>query len=254
MVIYTKLRIRWIFTMFAIAFLTAAGFGDISKERAQAEYQKSLTITVKALKDVYEPGELVPLVVAIANHSSEPVYLFTDTPDILGTSAGVRDVNGARIEGDPVPTPPPPPLHYYMEKDGRQIYVVPLSKIEGPGVLLSLIPDALSRHHKHLSEGIYHLDPGAVPIIHNVSDLIFREDVAHRLWVDPRSPMTKRAHKVNTVKIQIRRKAEHETPIASAPLFTWPSFLIGAAAGIAIIGVVLLLRKKASSRGKSRAT
>lgn len=251
MMIYTKAR-KWFFVILACGLLTTVSFGDISKERTQAEYQKSLTITVKALKDVYEPGEPVPLVVAIANHGSEPVYISLPGPYVIDPYIEVKDANGVRIMGDPVPTPPPSPPHYYMEKEGKRIYVVPVFKIGGPEVILELIPDAIERYHKHLSEGNYYITAIATEAPYDKSSLIFRQDFPNQLWVEPQPGVLQLELQSNTVKIQIRRKPATERP--KPLLFAWPSFLIGVAAGIAIIGVVLLLRKKACSRGKSRAT
>jgi hypothetical protein len=234
----------------ACSFLTAVGVANVSNENTRTKSEPSITVAARVIQDVYEPNEPVPLVVAIANHSSESIYLFTDRPDIYGTSAGVRDVNGARIEGDPVPTPPPPPLHYYMEKHGKQIYVVPVSKIEGHSVLLSLTPDALSRHHKHLSEGTYYLRPGAVEIIRKVSGVITRQDVPHRLWVDPTALMTKELHTPKPVKIEIRRKPEVRESVAQVQAFAWLTFLVGAVVGIGVLSLILFLKKRAITRSK----
>jgi len=69
-------------------------------------------------------------------------------------------------------------------------------------------------------------------------------------------------------RIQLGDKSKQSLALAAPPsrreeppgkqtppaFWTWPSFLIGAAVGIVIAGFVLLLKKKASSRGKSRAT
>ena len=235
----------------ACGFSISYSLGDVSAESERAQSEPNVTVAARVVKAIYEPNEPVPLVVAIANHGSEPVYLFTDSPDIFGTSAGVIDANGVRVAGDPLLTPPPPPPHHYIERDGKRIYVMPVSKIEGPGVILALTPDALSRHHKHLSEGTYYLNPGAVEIIHKVSDLIFREEVPHKLWIDPSSPITKRIYKANTVKIEIRKKPEVPEALAEIRPFAWPAFLAGAAAAaIGALCIILLLKKKVVSQSK----
>lgn len=239
---YTKSH-RMFFLIIAFDFLSAVSLGELRNQEVSARYEGTITVAARALKDLYEPNEPVPLVVAIANHSSEPVYRFTEKPGIFATSSLVTDANGMRVMGDPVIEPPPPDPSHYMEKDGRMVYVVPVSKIEGPGLLVSLIPDALSRHHKRLSEGTYHLDPGRVTIIHKVSDLIVREDVPHKLWIDPRSPMTKRIYKANTVKIEIRKKPEVEKSAFQAYPLAWSTFLTGTIVGIVVLCLILLLKK-----------
>jgi hypothetical protein len=243
---------RYFLFILACGFLISCILGDVSGNSERDKSEPNITVAARVVKDVYEPNEPVPLVVAIANHSSEPVYLFTDRPDIFGTSAGVIDANGVRVMGDPVSTPPvmSSSSDSYMKKDGKRIYVVPVSKIEGPAVILALTPDALRLHHGHLAEGVYYLRPGAVEIIHKVSDLIIREDVPHRLWIDPRSPITKQLYKGNTVKIEIRKKTEAEKPVVQARPFAWSTFLTGTITGIVVLCLILLLKKKLVSRSK----
>lgn len=118
---------RWFFLVMTSSLLIAAGSSAAPNEDIHAKYEASVSLAARVLKDVYQPNEPVPLVIAIANHGSEPVYLFAETLDISGTSAGVTDANGLRVTGDLVPTPPPSPPHYHMETDGKQIYVVPVS-------------------------------------------------------------------------------------------------------------------------------
>jgi hypothetical protein len=135
-------------------------------------------------------------------------------------------------------------------KGDKSVFTVPLSNIDGPGVILALMPDALKIYHKHLSEGIYYLDPGDIEIIHQVTAVIVRQDVPHRLWVEPQSPMVTVRHKLNTVQIEIRRKPETPEPIAQAHPFAWATFFAGSAGGIGAVCLILLLKRKAISRSK----
>lgn len=56
------------------------GLGASLVQKGVGESRSRLSVAAKALKDVYEPGEPVPLVVAIANHGSEPVYISLTGP------------------------------------------------------------------------------------------------------------------------------------------------------------------------------
>lgn len=246
-----KIRILRVFLVALIlGFLAYTRSADALTNESRTNYEKSVTSIAKTLKTIYEPGEPVPIVLAISNHSSRPIYTFQGESDFLGGFSLVFDTNGVRIMGDPIPTPPPPPLHYYMEKDGKRIYVVPVYKIDGPGVMVAVIADALRIHHKHLSEGTFYLDLGDIEIIHKVSDLIVREDVPHKLWIDPRSPITRIRHKLNPVKIQIRRKTEDEKSVVKARSFAWSTFLTGTIAGIVVVCLILTLKRKAIRRSK----
>lgn len=237
-------------TVLAFGWLTRITFPDTLNAESRAKYEKNITVTARALKGVYDPNEPVPLMLAIANHGSEPVYLSTDQPEIFDGYVRVRDSDGAEIMGEPIPTPPPPPIHYYMVKGGNRIFTVPLSKIDGAGVMISLMADALKIYHNHISPGIYELDPGVIEIIHEVGPLIVREDVPHRLWVEPQSPMVRVRHKLNTIKVEIQKRRETPEPIAQARPFAWATFFAGSMSGVGALCLILLLRRKGISRTK----
>ena len=56
---------------------------DNNDKSEKAKYEENVSIAVKSLKKVYEPNEPVPVIIAIANHSSEPIYLFENEEDFL---------------------------------------------------------------------------------------------------------------------------------------------------------------------------
>ncbi|MGD8500281.1 MAG: hypothetical protein PVJ86_06520 [Phycisphaerales bacterium] len=249
MAINIKVFRRFLIIIVFGLFVPISRSGALNDE-AQTKYAKNVTVAARALKSIYQQDEPVLLVVAIANHSTDPVYLSTETPDIIDPFVRVKDVNGVEVMGDPVAEPPPPPGHYYMVKDGKSVYTVPLSKIDGMGVLITLIPDALKIYHNHLSVGEYYLTPADIEIIHEVGSPIVREDVPHRLWVEPQSPMVRLRHKLNTVKIEVQRTAEVEKLAGQAYPFAWSTFLTGTICGMAALCLILLLKKKASSQSK----
>lgn len=241
---------RWFLAILGYGFLTATALGSVSAQSERVKDKPNITLAARAVKDLYEPNEAVTLVVAIANHSSDPVYLSTETPDIIDPFVRIKDIDGVEVMGDAVAEPPPPPGHYYMAKDGKSIYTVPLSKIDGMGVLITLIPDALKIYHNHLSVGEYYLTPADIEIIYDISNIILREDVPHQLWIEPQSPMARLRCKLNTVKIEIQKKAEVEKLAAQAYPFAWSTFLTGTIVGIVALCLILMLKKKAISRSK----
>lgn len=192
-------------SMFLISTACAVDKSEIN------EYEKSVSIAVKPLKQVYEPNESVTLIVAIANHRSEPIYIRHSESDYYERSRSIRDVNGISIKTGPTDTPLPPPVDYYMEKNGKSTFVVPVYKIDGFSLLIAIVNDALKNQHKHninVPDGIYYVDPFVEDVIHEADEIIERENVSTRFWVEPGSPMVKVRHKSNSVKIEIRKKEE----------------------------------------------
>ncbi|UCG47126.1 MAG: hypothetical protein JSU94_16705 [Phycisphaerales bacterium] len=240
-----------------VVLLLAGGparFVGASDEELRARYEGSIKVTARATKRAYEPNEPVPLEIAIENHASQPVYISWEDPRRLGLTVRVKDANGTVVTGGPVPTPPPAPVHWYMERDGRQILVTPVTEIEGGAALEALIPDAMKHYHAYISEGVYYLAPHDLPVIHEVGPLIVREDQSHKLWIDPQSPKTTFHHKVNEVKIEIRKGPPGEVAIdksgAGAGRPRWAMVFICTLGGAGVVAVVVLLMKRAASRAK----
>ena len=225
-------------------------FTDASIGKDHAEYEKAITVALKTLKDIYEPGEAVPLVLTVSNHGSKPVYSIISESDYLSGFAFVSDANEMLVGHDPIPDPNTPvPSYYYMKKGGKKVFTVPAYEIPGASVRTLRIADALRLHHKHISEGTYSLSLGYVELLHDAeSSIIVREGLPFRLWIEPRAPLaTKVRHKLNTVKIQIKEsKTKEPEPFASGWLY-----LLGAAPiGATVVGILLLLKRRASKQPK----
>jgi hypothetical protein len=228
--------------------------------------EDTVTIAARVSKTVYGPNEPVPIVVGISNHGMTPVYSVQKESDFLRTQCYVRDVNGREVplpRDLRLPRPPPPPPTYYMERDGKTKGVQPVYEIRGHGVMVALKEDVLRIYHGHLPDGTYSLDLGEIEIIHDVNDLIVREGVGPRLWVDLNSAKSRVIHKLGTVKVEIRSKPgeqsvaekaavepSHPTgplqPMAQATTRGWLWFLGGAAIGV--VGLWLGLSLKKNSR------
>jgi len=231
-----------------------ARFVGASHEELRARYEGNIKVTARATKRAYEPNEPVPLEVAIENHASQPVYISWEDPRRLGLTVRVKNANGTMVTGGPVATPPPAPVHWYMQRDGRQILVTPVTEIEGGAALEALIPDAMKHYHAYISEGVYYLAPHDLPVIHEVGPLIVREDQSHKLWIDPRSPKTTFRHKVNEVKIEIRKKflgqVRSGEPVGGSGCPRWAMVFICTLGGAAVVAVMVVLLKRAASRAK----
>jgi hypothetical protein len=244
-----------IFVVIACGVVANTGLVHSSEQKGAKQGGRTVTIAATALKGVYEVGERVPLVLAIANHSSEPVYNLLGESDFRDGFSMVKDANGTIISGDPIPDPNVSlPSYWYMEKDGRRVLTMLLYEIPGKAVKLLVIEDTLRRHRGRIAEGIYFLSLGDIEILHDVEDIIVREGLPERLWVDPTSDMTRVRHPVHDVKVEIRGSPAKIAPASQGYSSIWPMFLIGAVAGMGALYLILLLKKKAISRGKSRAT
>ena len=208
--IKTKLTQTVIFILLSVVSIPISAENNIDKSKKEI-YQKSVSIVAKALKNTYEPNEPVTLIVAIANHSSEPIYISRSESDYLRSSCLIKDANGIRIEIGSRDTPPSPPADYYMEKNGKSTFVVPVYKIDGFSLIIAIINDAFTMQHKNninISDGIYYIDPIIEGVIHEADEIIERKNVSSRFCVEPQSTMIKMRHKSNTVKIEIRKKEE----------------------------------------------
>jgi len=251
--------------------------GDAGIDPSHSNYERDVAVTATASKTVYKLGEAVSVALTISNNSQQSVYTFNSESDFATGFATVMDAGGKQIMGDPIPTPPSSPPNHYMERDGKGIYVVPIYQIKAHGVMKATMVDVLRIYHKHLTEGTYDLDLGSVTIIHEVTDLIMREDVQHRLWVEPSSPMTKVGHKLGTMKIEIRGRVdegtqmesktqaqagptvegiphsaarpESEPPISQGWHKTVSAFIGGMVAGMGALLIVLLIRKRLATPG-----
>lgn len=84
----------------------------------------------------------------------------------------------------------------------------------------------------------------------------------HELSLLETKPQTPKPVKLRPTEKKEIKEVNQEKPVAvtskplvkQAPLWAWPSFLLGALVGMGVVYLVLLTKKKASSRGKSRAT
>jgi hypothetical protein len=241
-----------------------------TQNHEKAKYEKEISVVIRTLKDVFEPNEPVPLIVAIANHNSEPVYLDYAEEDIYTTFyksfCDVSDVNNTRIR---MSEPIPERFGFVFESDylvfnGGKSLVVPVYKIDGHEVMIAIIADAIRLYHGNMPEGTYYIDPYIVTTFRDVNDtIVIRENFPHRLWADAKKTVVSRIYsKSNTVKIEIRSKLETQdkpesitvlesqtltkqpTAIAETRTFPWYTFLVGAAAGFSAFSLILLLVKK----------
>jgi hypothetical protein len=203
-----QIMIRMLQVSLCVLLITSNPMYASNKELRE-QYKESVTIAPKILKTIYEPNEPFPLIIGIANHNKKPIYLSIEEPNEFAPSISIKDANSLDIMGDPFPDPPPEaPGDYYMVKDGKRVFVTPIYKIDGPGICLLQVPDALKRFHKHLSEGTYYLDPIIVEVIHDVNEIIERKDVPHKLWIIASSPRTRIRHTLYPVLFEIRKKPE----------------------------------------------
>ena len=146
MAVWFKLRVRS-FSTLGCALLIGGSVVSASVRKEPGKYEGSVSFSIKELKDVYYLDEQAPLAFAIANHRPEPLYIHMAEPYVE-----INDANGVRIRRAPIPEPNRPvPAHYYMEGHGKKIYTVPVREIQGPGVLLGMVPDAFVGYETYLS-------------------------------------------------------------------------------------------------------
>ena len=136
--------------MMFFASLTAASPGETG-ENVSDQYRRAIAVTARTLKTAFEPNEPIPCTIAIANCGDRPIYMFEGESDFRKASCLLRDKNGKNVQGEPVPTPRNPGPEHYIERNGKQVYVVPIYEIEAHGIKLMLVQDAVNRYHKYIS-------------------------------------------------------------------------------------------------------
>lgn len=192
--------------VFVFCFLASSVFGATLSEESCSQYNKNISFVIRSMKDVYEPDEPVMLALAIANHGSESVYLnlYGENLDTYYDGpAGVEDKWGEIPSGASIYDPPPPPAHWYIDKAGKKVFVVPIFQIKGHSVVIVRVQDALKRFKMNMEEGIYKLDMGQITVIHEIEELIVRDDVEHRLWINPKTDIGWCHYKLDPINIQI---------------------------------------------------
>lgn len=194
-----------------VLMIEGIGSGSEDLRKRDDSYMDDATIKFRALKNVYEPNEPVPLIVAIANHRSEPIYVYGRDPELLGQRrARVTNANGVDMPYDRPSEQLSLPSDHYMKIDGRSVQVAPISRISPRDVAICWMPDGLERYHGHLPEGEYFLEMHDFLIVHEIDDLITRSNNKHLLWFQTKTTsITRCFHPVDgRVKIEIRKKDE----------------------------------------------
>ncbi len=192
--------------MIAVTLMRFAPAAVMTEECEQ--YAGDIEVTFQVLKEIYVPREPVPFVIAIENHGTDPVYMVGKDPRHLESFARVFDVDGNEMPHDRPREQMSVPPDHYTKIDNRRVLVVPVSRIMPGRTILSLIPDGLRLHHRHLSEDVYYLELPPINVIHEIDPLTLRQDNPHLRWFEPKT--AKRASCFHSacdkVKIEIRRK------------------------------------------------
>ena len=250
-----KIRTRDRYMNFIIYVLMGIIVGQTNgTTKEDQQYEKDVTIRFRVLKDIYEPNEPVPLIVVIANHRSEPIYVYGRDPEFLDRrTAWVTDVNGIDMPYDRPPEQTSLPSDHYMEVNGKRVQVAPISRIEPHDVVICWKTDGLERYHGYLPKGDYFLEMKDFPIVHEIDNIIIREDTGNRYWFAPK--MTSRTqcfHRIqNKVKIKILKKGKEQQgsepaqEVVAQSGFVWPTFIGGTILGLILPCAVFLMRKKA---------
>jgi hypothetical protein len=109
----------------------------------------------------------------------------------------------------------------------------------------------LERYHGYLPEGEYFLEMKDFPIVHEIDNIIVRDDTENRYWFAPKmTSRTRCFHKIqDKVKIEIRKKSEEQQypqpKVVAQGGFAWPTFLGGAVVGLILPCVAYMIRRKA---------
>lgn len=148
----------------------------------------------------FRTGEAVPVIVALGNAGTKPAYM---EPGLWGFE--VTDVQGKRVvPAGSIDEPPPPPPDYFVERGGKQVFVVPLQEVKGRGWIVAFLPNVLERYH--LEVGTYILVAIATVRTYDSASIIVREEeeLLHKTWVEPQAVTSSFCLESNPVTIEVR--------------------------------------------------
>ncbi len=203
---------------------------------------RSLLLSIETDKNSYQNGEAVPLTLTITNKNTNTIW-FRKADPYIELKSESRMIHGEGISEPNVPEP----SHYYIRRNGKLVYTVPILRIEQGERVSERIPDALKRYHGYVAEGAYQLRARMTVGFFDESEVFVRPDFPNQLWVEPRGGLPQADLESNWLAIEIRKKqAEPEMtkpPPSTTSRWSWVSFLVGAAAAAAGFALVLLINR-----------
>lgn len=214
-------------------FLVGISFANATEVNGR-EYGRSLLLSIETDKKSYQSGEAVPLTLRITNKNTNTIWFRKADPYIE-----VRSESGMMIHGGPIAEPNvPEPSHYYIRRNGKPVYTVPILKIEQGKVLSERIPDALKRYHQYVTEGTYELRARMTVGFFDESEVFVRPDFPNQLWVEPRGGLPQANLESHWVEIAIEEAVKPKRK-------GLPLVLAGVAAAVVLALCVLIwmLRK-----------
>ena len=235
-----RTRMREIESITLGLFFVGMSLMAIPPGRAAGDYGKDLRLTIHTDRQMFQCGEAVPLTLKITSDGETTIWFGMGEPYIELTSAS------GELISVPMPDPNAPlPGHYYMERNGKRVYTMPVLRIEGGQTVSETIPDALKRYHRYISTGVYHLKAKVILGFYKETDVFRRPDFPDELRVETQGGLPQLELVSNLIKIEIR-ESEVEKPERN--LFGWPYLLVGAVIVVAVVGIALILKKKAIKR------
>lgn len=157
----------------------------VSGEEPGGSHVATVTVAAKAAKRSFQVDEPIILGVALANFGDQSVYVPVSESQTFDPYFWVKDANGVVIGGRAIEDPNRTvPEHYYVQRGGKRVLMVPVREIKGRGLLLTFIPNALKDYHQRLAPGRYYLEPVGFPIVMEPRSVISRPDYPNRLWAE----------------------------------------------------------------------
>jgi hypothetical protein len=166
-----------------------------------------LTIAINTFKSEYSVDEPVPLAVAIANMSTDVVYV----AKIQLSDTGNEPYVVVKTEDKEIPARgrglQPLPLCYFMDRGEKRVQMLPVWRLAAMDGMVFIIADALKPHRGRLTNGTYTLALQREHLTaYDDQRVVRREGLPHDLWVEAREPYRSVKVKPNTITIEISQE------------------------------------------------
>ncbi|MHB9131542.1 MAG: hypothetical protein ACYDBB_10700 [Armatimonadota bacterium] len=192
-------------TVFAI-FAVLVGLSLLTRKTATPSFgpgQNDLCLAVNTFSNEVIPGSKLNLLVALGYDGQDASYYFDTGDTSIEFGVGLYDNTGTYIVKPGFhQTPPPPPPDWYVEKEGKRTFVVPVQRMQKSEVKALILEDTL-KSYPNLKSGSYYIKASLQVGIYKKNDVFERADTAHKYWAVPSKAITRFELESNAVPITI---------------------------------------------------
>jgi len=149
-----------------------------AKEEEASSVKDLFAVATNAFGEKHAAGDGIALLVAFGYKGDTPVRVRFDIGMV------VQDTTGRKVlPTDSVEEPPPPDPSWYMEREGKQVLMLPVTVLQPNQAVAELNTDAL-KEWRSLGEGTYYVRAVARVRVFDEKDIVIRKNMTPRTWVE----------------------------------------------------------------------